>query len=95
MNMTTLLFTCHGCGLQRVRVMLVERGSKEDVLQFMERVKVAVGDRHRKLSPTCNSEQCDIALPIPKDVPNAHIGEACEIPEQPFDDDFLKSKGAN
>jgi hypothetical protein len=89
-----VLFTCHGCGLQRVKTLVWPRAAGEDIARWMESVQAAVGKRHAYLSPNCRQGKADIAIPLPADESRG-IGTSAAEPAGPLGDDFLKSKGAN
>jgi hypothetical protein len=96
MNFITVLHTCHGCGLQRCRVLVAARRPDEDITKWMEYVGIQIGKHHYNLAPTCTAETADIAIPLPPDEPDAYIGSprSADIPDE-LGADFLKSKRAN
>lgn len=89
----TVIFTCHKCGLQRVRVLVPVRGRKQDLKSWMDRVTELCGKRHTALSPTCTERKCDLAIPTPLEGDGVGMS-SMPVPET-LSDDFLKSKGAN
>ena len=99
-SVITVLFTCHRCGLQRVRVNVPARGSQQHIMQWMvEVVSAKVGARHSFLSPDCPEWKYDLAVPLPSNESDG-IGMSADplgddtglwIPSE----DVLKRKGAN
>jgi hypothetical protein len=58
-------FTCHSCqrGAEQSFYMPA-RGGGEDVIEFMERLKLALGSYHQRTSPRCLATKCDVKIPI-------------------------------
>ena len=54
--MITLMFSCDGCGLSKHPFQVPARETEDQsVLQWMEKVKMWVGDEHCRVSPNCQS----------------------------------------
>jgi hypothetical protein len=90
--MITVLFTCHKCGIQRVRVPVKERTPGQDIKEWMDSVMVECGKVHKRISGRCDSRHLDLAIPVPDKGP---VGESAPEIKEPLSDDFMKSKGAN
>lgn len=61
----TVLFTCHKCGVQRVRALVRARRRDEDVRDWMLVAGQACGNRHGQVSPQCPQRELDLAIPAP------------------------------
>lgn len=69
-----VLYTCHECGVKEREVVVRERGPQEDVCDWVRHARIAVGVDHSIVSRSCNSNECDLKIPmINKD---ARIGAA-------------------
>lgn len=90
----TVMFTCHRCGLQRVRVEVRFRRRDEDVKPWMDEVARQCGMRHAFLSGGCPEKKCDLAIPSPANKEDG-IGMSASLVPDMSDSDMLKSKGAN
>lgn len=55
-------YSCHTCNLDRRKVAMTARGSKEPLDDFMERVKKRVSFDHTVTSPDCEDKYADIFL---------------------------------
>lgn len=58
-----------GEGTFRVR----NRGEREDVLDWMEAVRTAMGEAHDRMAPNCPARTADLFIPIDADT---EIGKA-------------------
>lgn len=101
--MITVLFTCHRCGLQLVRVEVPIRQAGQDIRHWMEQTAALCGRRHdalsRKLLPRgCPDRKVDLAIPLPaKEGDGLGMSMEAGWPDnmlQKLKND-LKSKGAN
>jgi hypothetical protein len=90
----TVLFTCHGCGLQRVRVLVRARERGEDLILWMQAVRAAVTKRHAGLAATCGKPEFDLAIPVAREGDGVGMSMAENVPDK-LSDDFMKSRGAN
>jgi hypothetical protein len=62
--MITILFTCHGCKLEKQKVSVRERTKDEDVIQWMDATMLVVKDAHSILSPHCRERKVDLMIPV-------------------------------
>lgn len=62
---TSVIFTCHQCGLEDVRVIVRARNEKEDVVAWVTSAIEVCGAHHKRLSPECRSRHLDLAVPVP------------------------------
>ena len=90
----TVLFTCHKCGLQRVRLEVTKRKSDEDVADWVKTVAQNCGDRHCFLAPQCPERQVDLLIPMPVNKTDG-IGMSAQEVLDMEKSDLLNSKGAN
>jgi len=65
-------YVCHGCGLgvppaERPKVTVRHRGPGQDVVEWVNDCAALVGADHRRRSPQCREEKCDLMIPMPKD----------------------------
>jgi len=61
-----VFFTCHQCGLKKVKVEVDARRVDQDIMAWMEIVRAACGVRHSSLSPFCTEVKCDLLIPAPE-----------------------------
>jgi hypothetical protein len=94
MSGMTVLFTCHKCGLQRVRVEVPLRTEGQDIVEWTQQTAQYCGDRHALLSPKCDEGKLDLIIPLPKNETDAIGVSAPPVPDM-SNSDLLKSKGAN
>lgn len=57
-----VLYTCKGCGLDKVKVPVPTRGD-EDVVKWMESTMRLLAVEHRRRSPRCFAERLDLMVP--------------------------------
>lgn len=90
----TVMFTCHGCGLQAAHVQVTKRAKNEKITDWMPKVQQAVANRHSFLSPNCTKRECDLAIPLPDDETSG-IGMAAQKVVDGVVPNFMKSRAAN
>jgi len=74
--MIEVMFTCHECKLEKVKVKVRARESREvDVVQYMHQVRGEVEVMHRARSPLCSSKIVDMYIPIPEGQQDGFIGQ--------------------
>lgn len=57
-----VLYTCKGCGLDKVKVAVAERGA-EDVVVWMDSTMRTLAVDHRRRSPQCVADRLDLMVP--------------------------------
>jgi hypothetical protein len=57
-------YTCHRCGMIDVEFEVRDRGPNEDVLVWLEAVKIAMDIKHARTAPLCNAPYVDLKIPI-------------------------------
>lgn len=66
-------YSCRGCRLKRIDVVVDAREPEEDVLVWMGRLQQALSVDHRRRSPTCTATELQEVL-IPMVGSNARVG---------------------
>ena len=62
--MITVMFDCQGCGLKQHKVQVPAREGGEDLGVWMDKLKQWLADEHKRVSPSCTTEKCDLYLPV-------------------------------
>lgn len=60
-------YTCKFCGVDSREVCVPARGKTEDIMDWMRLVQRMVGDDHTIHRPWCESNICDLKIPLAKD----------------------------
>jgi len=62
--MISVLYSCHKCGAEKVKVTVRERRDGEDVVAFVREVAREVGIHHRHRN--CSGDKADLMIPAPE-----------------------------
>lgn len=58
-------YSCDGCGLKRVDVVVDAREPKEDLMAWLDRLRLALSSDHRRRSPSCDATSMqEVLIPI-------------------------------
>lgn len=93
-----IMYTCHGCGLERRKVNVRRRRNMEDILEWMSSIGKDIDDDHKATCPWCKSRNVDLMLPVSEEAEEGKegIGET-PAPLPNFDTeetkDYLKARG--
>lgn len=57
-------YSCHGCGLDKVGVNVRARGPAEDLMAWLDALRIEVTRDHRTRRPFCAADACDLRIPL-------------------------------
>lgn len=66
--MLTVMFTCHGCHLERIKVKVTARQSASvDLKEWMDQTMLECQAMHSAFSPLCQEGKLDLYIPTGKE----------------------------